>query len=106
MSGSPRVPDSSLVPDAGAVGAKIGFVLTSQQAWDAYAQSAPRGQWLSLSEIYEAVRRNAVISDDDERPMSSANRSPRWKRTVRNTLQRRKASGDVEWDHAGRYRLP
>lgn len=84
----------------------ISIVLTSQQAWNAYSESAQRGQWLTLSEIYEMVRSKVALDEHDQQPMSASNRSPYWKRTVRNALQRRKQRGDVEWDRAGRYRLP
>jgi hypothetical protein len=81
-------------------------MLSSEEAWTALAQNAPRGEWLSIADVYAVVQRSVVLHAEDEPPISPTNRSPRWKRTIRNALQRRKALGQIEWDGAGRYRLP
>jgi hypothetical protein len=81
-------------------------VLNSQQAWDGLLAGARRGEWLPIAEVYAIVQRSVTLDADDERPISPTNSSPRWKRTVRNALQRRKVLGDIEWDRRGKYRLP
>lgn len=85
---------------------RMSRMLTSAQAWEALASEAPRGEWLSITQLYEIVERNVSLEEADARPISTSNSSPRWKRTVRNALQRRKALGQIEWDGSGRYRIP
>ena len=51
-------------------------------------------EWRHLSEVYEMVGKEVAGED-----------AMKWKRNVRNVLQRRRASGEVEWDGKGRYRL-
>jgi hypothetical protein len=80
-------------------------MLTSAEAWDALRSNAPRGEWMTIADVYAIVRANVALTPDDERAIAPSNRSERWKRTVRNALQRRKALGEVQWDGAGRYRL-
>jgi hypothetical protein len=81
-------------------------MLTSAETWAAIASKAPSGTWLTLADIYDVVRENSTLDPVDESRMSARSRSPRWKRTVRNVLQRKKQTGAIEWDGAGRYRLP
>ena len=56
------------------------------------------GEWRSLAEIYQGITRNLGTSQEQD--------DRRWRRNVRNVLQRRKAAGDVLWNRAGGYRLP
>lgn len=79
---------------------------TSNEVWEAITRLTPRGEWLSLAALYDIVSRDVTLSPEDELAISAKNRSPRWKRTTRNALQRHKLMGDIEWDGAGRYRLP
>jgi hypothetical protein len=82
------------------------LVLTSRQAWEVVEDKAPRGSWLTIGELYALVEANASLDAEDHVAISPTNSSPRWKRTVRNALQRRKASSDIEWDRVQGYRLP
>jgi DNA mismatch endonuclease, patch repair protein len=82
-----------------------GGMLSSGEAWSILNDHAPRGEWLPLRSLYEIVQSHAKLDSADQTAMSGQNRSPRWKRTVRNILQRKKSAGVVEWDHDGRYRF-
>jgi DNA mismatch endonuclease (patch repair protein) len=80
-------------------------MLSSREAWRILDEYSPRGDWLSLAEIYEIIQSRTELDSADRSAMSERNRSPRWKRTVRNVLQRKKSVGAVEWDGKGRYRF-
>ncbi len=56
-----------------------------------------RGHWYSLSELYDIVEKNVTLTDADWGRAALGSDSPRWKRNVRNWLQSRKASRDIEW---------
>jgi len=56
--------------------------------------------------IYDIVLGRLKIDDEDLEPQAPGQATPKWKRNVRNVLQRRKGKGDIEWDGAGMYRLP
>ncbi len=64
--------------------------------WDALSSGLGR-EWMALRDVYSVLGRVMGLSDSEM--------GPRWKRNVRNVLQRRKASGEVEWDGSGKYRL-
>jgi hypothetical protein len=81
-------------------------LLNSKRTWEILVANAPRNEWLDLSAIYEIVRARAELEDQDVRPVSSRSNSPRWQRSVRNVLQRRKVTGEIEWDGSGRFRFP
>lgn len=80
-------------------------MLSSGEAWRIIDERAPRGEWLPLTKLYELVGSCTDFDGADLRALSAKNSSPRWKRTVRNALQRKKVSGAVAWDGQGRYRF-
>jgi hypothetical protein len=80
-------------------------MLTSKEAWELVSERAPRGEWMALTAIYDIVERGAQLDAEDRMPLTDRNRSPRWKRTVRNALQKQKTAHAIEWDGSGRYRL-
>lgn len=80
-------------------------MLNSKIAWQVLIQKAPAGQWLSLDQVYDIVEAAVELDDADRAGVSAKSVSPRWKRTVRNLLQRKKTLGEVEWDGAGRFRF-
>jgi DNA mismatch endonuclease, patch repair protein len=82
-----------------------GGMLRSVDVWRILEERAPRNEWIDLSALYEIVSSQIQLDGSDLEPMSGRSQSPRWKRTVRNALQRKKASGDVAWDGKGRYRF-
>ena len=81
-------------------------MLRSDAIWDAISQGMERGRWTSVDSIYDIVHERSAIDDEDLEPQAPGQATPKWKRNVRNVLQRRKAKGDIEWDTAGMYRLP
>lgn len=85
-------------------------MLTSSEVWDAIESHMPRGEWILLWDIYGIVEDNSELDDADRQPLKGqehrANPQLVWGRNVRNVLQRRKQTGDIEWDGEGKYRLP
>jgi len=73
--------------------------------WDCISQRLPRKQWVTLEDIYGLIERNLKLDDEDYEPQSPRSDFPKWKRNVRNVLQYRKKTGDIEWDGSGKYRL-
>ena len=65
----------------------------------------PRGQWFELEYIYEIVENNIKLDTEDYEPQAPASDVPKWKRNVRNVLQYRKRTEEIEWDGAARYKL-
>jgi len=78
----------------------------SAQLWPAILKSLNRRSWTPLSAIYAGVAKRVVFDPDDFTPEAPHSTIPKWKRNVRNVLQRRKALGHVDWDRAASYKLP
>lgn len=68
----------------------------------------PRKCWVSLDEIYQIVKRYGNLDDEDFEPHFPNSDVPRWKRNVRNVLQYRKSTGEIQWNKNKRskYLLP
>jgi len=81
-------------------------MLNSEAVWRILTEHAPRGDWLGLDELYALVSEHASLDANDNVAVSTKSGSPRWKRTVRNVLQRKKSAGALEWESGGRFRLP
>jgi len=62
-------------------------------------------KWTSLEEIYRIVERNSNLDDEDLEPQAPGSDIPKWKRNVRNVLQYREKTGEIEWDGEAKYRL-
>jgi len=75
------------------------------QIWEIIKNNMPMNEWLSLQEIYDLVSRYGQLDDDDFEPQSPSSVLPKWKRNVRNVLQYRKRTGEIEWDGDANYRL-
>jgi hypothetical protein len=63
------------------------------------------GAWIPLENIYDLVEANAVLSPADREPAADGSSDPRWRRNVRNLLQRWKESDELDWDGDAHYRL-
>jgi len=61
--------------------------------------------WIPLQDIYELVSQNGQLDDEDIEPQSPTSDLPKWKRNVRNVLQYRKQTGEIEWDGDTHYRI-
>lgn len=80
-------------------------MLHQPKIWDIIRRHMPRGQWVSLSRIYRLVEDNAQLDSEDFQPQSPTSDIPKWKRNVRNVLQYRKGTDEIEWDGDAHYRL-
>jgi len=75
------------------------------EMWDCIRTHLPRQRWVSLEKIYALVQGHLRLDREDQEPESPTSPHPKWKRNVRNVLQYRKRTGDIEWDRQGNYRL-
>ena len=62
-----------------------------------------RGRIYTLDELYSFVAQHCDLDSEDQQPQAPGSTIPKWKRNVRNVLQRRK-NRDIEWLGGGRYR--
>ena len=68
------------------------------QIWETIQSRMPKGQWVSLDEIYQIIERNCKLDEEDFNPQSPKSNIPKWKRNVRNVLQYRKETKEIKWD--------
>jgi putative restriction endonuclease len=74
--------------------------------WEAMRAHLPRDRWISLDDIYNAVRHHVTLSPEDLQPAARGNSQERWQRNVRNILQHRKKTFELLWAGDARYMLP
>ena len=67
---------------------------------------APRDRWMAVQEIYDLVALEIELDDRDREPIDKNAKSTRWHRTVRNALQQRKASAEIEYKRGRGFRIP
>lgn len=79
-------------------------MIRADEIWGLLVRYMPLGVWMDLEEVYGLVRDHGYLDHDDERPQAPGSLVPKWKRNVRNVLQRRKGLGHVDWDGKARYR--
>lgn len=79
-------------------------MLHSHEIWNIIQSHMPRGQWISLGNIYDLVERFGNLDAEDLKPQSPTSDIPKWKRNVRNVLQR-KRDIEIQWDRNAKYRL-
>jgi len=75
------------------------------EIWSRIKQYLPKGQWIDLERIYELVETNLKLDFEDFEPQSPSSDIPKWKRNVRNVLQYRKRTEDIEWGNDAKYRI-
>jgi hypothetical protein len=75
------------------------------EIWDCIVARLPKRQWATLDDLYRLIERNLTLDGEDYERQSPTSEIPKWKRNVRNVLQYRKKTGEIEWDGKGRYRL-
>ncbi len=73
--------------------------------WDCIRQHLPRKRWVSIGDIYALVQTRLRLDREDHEPQSPSSDIPKWKRNVRNVLQYRKRTGEIEWDGRANYKL-
>jgi hypothetical protein len=75
------------------------------EIWDCIVSKLPKRRWVVLDDIYTLIERNLNLDTEDYKWQSPISEIPKWKRNVRNVLQYRKRTGEIEWDGHGSYRL-
>jgi len=75
------------------------------EIWLCLRQTMRKGVWTSIETIYELVKNNLCLDIEDFEPQSPSSDIPKWKRNVRNVLQYRKKTGEIEWDGSAHYRV-
>ncbi len=75
------------------------------EIWDCIKRNLPKGHWVALDNIYKFIETNLSLDREDQKWQSPSSNIPKWKRNVRNVLQYRKKTGEIEWDSHGNYRL-
>jgi len=75
------------------------------EIWLCLNENIIKGAWTNLETIYESVQDNLSLDTEDFQPQSPSSDIPKWKRNVRNVLQYRKKTGEVEWDGRAHYRI-
>jgi hypothetical protein len=76
------------------------------QFWDMIRRTLRRGHPISLLSIYEAVEMGIALDAEDQLPEAPHSHAPKWKRNVRNVLQRKRGTAEVEWLGNSQYQLP
>jgi len=75
------------------------------EIWDCIRNNLSKGQWIALGDIYNLIGKNINLDGEDYEWQSPTSNIPKWKRNVRNVLQYRKGTGEIEWDGHGSYRI-
>jgi hypothetical protein len=75
------------------------------EIWDCLRQRLPKGESIQLEEIYSIVEAGLTLDNEDYARQSPSSDIPKWKRDVRNVLQYRKRTGEIEWDGHGGYKI-
>ena len=75
------------------------------EMWDCILRNLPKRRWVALHEIYSLIEHSLDIDTEDYAGQSPNSGIPKWKRNVRNVLQYRKGTDEIEWDERGSYRL-
>lgn len=75
------------------------------EIWSCIKLQIPKGSWIPIEDIYNSMQKNLTLDAEDFMPQSPISNIPKWKRNVRNVLQYRKNTGELEWDGAAKYRI-
>lgn len=75
------------------------------EIWLCIKKNLKKGQWASIETIYKIIQNNLSLDLEDFQPQSPSSDIPKWKRNVRNVLQYRKKTGEIEWDGNANYRI-
>lgn len=75
------------------------------EIWDCLRNNLAKGKWIALGDIYSLIGKNINLDEEDYEWQSPTSDIPKWKRNVRNVLQYRKGTGEIEWDGHGSYRM-
>ena len=75
------------------------------EIWLCINKNLRKGHWTGIETIYKLVQNNLSLDTEDFQPQSPSSDVPKWKRNVRNVLQYRKKTGEIEWDGSAHYRI-
>ena len=79
-------------------------MLRLPEIWDIIRKNLSNDYWTSLDGIYRIVESQANLDDEDWEPQAPGSDIPKWKPNVRNVLQYRKNTGEIEWDGHANYK--
>ena len=74
------------------------------EIWKYLKSNLPKGHWISLEDIYHLIESNLSLDGEDFEWQSPSSNIPKRKRNVRNVLQYRKGTQEIEWDRHASYR--
>lgn len=75
------------------------------EIWVCIKNALRKGHWTNIETIYDLVQNTLSLDTEDFHPQSPSSDIPKWKRNVRNVLQYRKKTGEIEWDGKANYRI-
>ena len=73
-------------------------MIHAQEIWDCIKKHLPKDQWTYLDEIYRIIEKSLALDDEDYEWQSPSSDTPKWKRNVRNVLQYRRGTDEIDWD--------
>lgn len=76
---------------------------TLKEIWRAMENHMPTGTIFGLEEIYSIVEKHCALTDEDFEPQAPDSSIPKWKRNVRNVLQKKKGI-ELDWVGRGLYK--
>jgi len=80
-------------------------MIRAEEIWHILSRYMQQGKWMDLDEVYTLVKSHGQLDQEDCNPSAPGNSEPKWKRNVRNVIQRRKRLGHLDWDGRAHYRL-
>lgn len=75
------------------------------EIWAKILEKMPKNRWVHTMEIYEIIEKTIDLKPDDFLPAAPGISIPKWKRNVRNVLQYRKKTKEIQWEKLGKYKL-
>jgi len=81
------------------------LVTNAETLWTAIQNCLSLRNWTPLQTIYVRVMDSVALDAEDHLPEAPSSSAPKWKRNVRNVLQRRRSTGEVDWNRAAAYKL-
>lgn len=76
----------------------------AETLWSAIRKGMSTTRWTPLQIIYRCVEESINLDAEDQLPEAPGSTGPKWKRNVRNVLQRRRTTGEVSWNGSAEYR--
>lgn len=71
------------------------------EIWTCIKKKMTKRYWVALDDIYRLIEENISLDEEDYEWQSPSSDIPKWKRNVRNVLQYRRKTGEIEWDERG-----